>query len=759
MKAPSEMELAIFDVATSLAHDAQRLAFLDEVCIGKPERRKRLERLLAIHQQADSFFKGAAPALALAAESLSAALPVPAEKRNAPALFNSEQPGIWIGRYQLVEKIGEGGGGVVWLAEQSEPVRRTVALKVIRLGMDTENVIARFEIERQSLALMDHPNIARVLEAGATAAGRPFFVMEWVRGSPITTYCDQSRLDLAQRIRLFIQVCHAIQHAHQKGVIHRDIKPSNILVASHDGKAEPKVIDFGIAKATTGHESSEHRTTSHAGFWLGTPAYMSPEQADEKTSDIDTRSDVYSLGILLYELLAGYAPYDAKELAKVGVSEARKILIEREPALPSVILASNLAEKRVDIAEHRSTQPHKLISTLRGDLDSVVMKAIAKDRTQRYDTVNGLALDLQRFLQNEPVYARPPSRIDRLRKLYRRNRGTFAAAAMVFFSVLAGLAVATGFYFREREARQEQSRLRVIAERARAVEKSLREAAIVRENISRAAVLLSEGKTEEANVVLHSTPLSSAEPSREAAGVLRSLGEWSALRSRWNQAADCFMLLDQANAIESPNHLIFSRDLLVPGPCLIESGRWDDYEVFRKRILARFGGVPHPQASEQTVKAILLRPIPRDSSPALEALERSLSDSLEGQNFPPGRDTMLAAWRAWALHLVKFRCGDDAGSVQWARKIAEFSDKNLSRDAMIHAVLAMIHHRQGDQQSAEANLIAARNLVAQAFTPHLAPVGEPMGAKQGWWWDWLIARILLREAEASMKPASSGVGR
>jgi WD40 repeat protein/serine/threonine protein kinase len=366
-----------------------------------------------------------------------------------------EKAGDHIGRYKLLEQIGEGGCGVVYIAEQEEPIRRRVALKVIKLGMDTKQVIARFEAERQALAIMDHPNIAKVFDAGATDAGRPYFVMELVPGAKITDYCDRHKLSTRQRLDLFIQVCSAIQHAHQKGIIHRDIKPSNVLVAEHDGMPLPKVIDFGIAKATTAQPLSDPTGFTVFEQFIGTPAYMSPEQAGMGGLDIDVRSDIYSLGVLLYELLVGQPPFDSADLRRSALDEVLRIIREREPPRPSARLTTLARPELTTLAERRQTEPAKLPNLLRGDLDWIVMKCLEKDRTHRYETANALAVDIQRHLNTEPVVARPPSKLYRFERLVRRNKLAFAAAGVVAAALVVGLSVSTWLFLKEKEARQE----------------------------------------------------------------------------------------------------------------------------------------------------------------------------------------------------------------------------------------------------------------------------------------------------------------
>src|ERR1700757_4006951 len=379
MNGAPDADIAVFTEALRLP-TGERDRYLDKACKEDVEFRRRVEALLQAYEQAGDFLgRSAADRPARAAQAFPA----------------GEKPGDRIGHYKLLEQIGEGGCGVVYMAEQEEPVRRRVALKIIKPGMDTKNVIARFEAERQALALMNHPNIAKVFDAGATEAGRPYFVMELVRGAKITEYCNQNSLTTEDRLGLFVQVCQAVQHAHQRGIIHRDIKPSNILVTqSLEGVATPVVIDFGVAKATTDQRLTDKTVFTAFEMLVGTPAYMSPEQATLSSVDVDTRTDIYSLGVLLYELLTSSTPFDTKELLKAGLDEIRRVIREEEPLRPSTRLSKMPRANLTTIAQLRGSEPPKLIRAISGDLDWIVMKAVDKNRTRRYETAIGLALDV-----------------------------------------------------------------------------------------------------------------------------------------------------------------------------------------------------------------------------------------------------------------------------------------------------------------------------------------------------------------------------
>ena len=442
-------EEKIFVTAATLPR-TERRAFLEAACEGAPSVRTRVERLLAVHDD-DAFM--ATPA----AEPLAA---FPEHDTS------SEQPGERIGNYRLIEPLGSGGFGTVWRAEQERPVRREVAVKIIKLGMDTREVIARFEQERQALALMDHAHVARVFDAGVTQSGRPFMVMELVRGMRITDWCDERRFPVTARLKLFILVCEAVQHAHQKGLIHRDLKPSNILVAESDGQPVPKIIDFGVAKATQGRLTDATLVTQ-GGQMIGTPLYMSPEQAALNGVDVDTRSDIWSLGVLLYEMLTGQPPFESGES---GHDELRRAIRERDPRKPSSAFPTLKMERRTAVAVARRSDPAKLQRTLRGDLDRIVMKTLEKDREQRYQTANALAMDVRRYLDREPIVARPPGAFYRLRRLVQRNTIVCGLGTAIFVAVVAGLIASLAQARRAGRALADlQKTAPVFAEQARAL--------------------------------------------------------------------------------------------------------------------------------------------------------------------------------------------------------------------------------------------------------------------------------------------------
>jgi WD40 repeat protein/serine/threonine protein kinase len=453
---------AIFFAAKEKSTPEQRAAYLDAVCTNDLELRRLVERLLAAQPQVGSFL--AVPAVDAEGPTLPP-LPQPAE------LVTEAVGQVIAHKYTLVQKLGEGGMGSVWVAEQSNPIKRRVALKMIRAGFGSHLVLRRFEAERQALALMDHPNIAKILdggtadgESGPSGCGRPFFVMELVKGVPITRYCDELQLSIRERLKQFLAVCQAIQHAHQKGIIHRDIKPSNVLVTIQDGLPMPKVIDFGVAKALN-QRLTERTLNTEIGAVVGTLEYMSPEQAELSALDIDTRADIYALGVLLYELLTGTTPLNRSQLKDAAIFEMLRIIKQEEPPKPSTRLTES-KESLASLAAQRRTEPAKLKKEVRGELDWIAMKCLEKDRTRRYESASGLARDIERFLADEAVDAGPPGAAYRLRKFIRRNKGQVAAAGLVLLALIGGL-IGAGFGLLEAGKQQLANSLRQQAERDR----------------------------------------------------------------------------------------------------------------------------------------------------------------------------------------------------------------------------------------------------------------------------------------------------
>jgi eukaryotic-like serine/threonine-protein kinase len=431
-------DLEVFAGAVKLPAEEQA-AYLAQECGDDHSLRARVEALLRADSEAGNFMEQP-----------------PGDLPAANSNVIGDKTGDHIGRYKLLQQIGEGGCGVVFMAEQEEPVHRRVALKIIKPGMDTKSVIARFEAERQALALMDHPSIAKVFDAGATESGRPYFVMELVRGVKITQYCDENSLTTGDRLKLFVQVCQAVQHAHQRGIIHRDIKPSNILVTTTEqGTALPVVIDFGVAKATGNQRLTDKTVFTAFEMLVGTPAYMSPEQAAFSSVDVDTRTDIYSLGVLLYELLTSSTPFETGELLKAGLDEILRVIREEEPLRPSTRLSKMPGSDLTTVAERRQSQPPRLIHIVCGDLDWIAMKALEKDRTRRYETANGLALDIQRFLKNEPVSARPPSKFYRFQKAVQRNKLLFGGVVIIALLLIVSLIVVSTSLAEERRSRRD----------------------------------------------------------------------------------------------------------------------------------------------------------------------------------------------------------------------------------------------------------------------------------------------------------------
>jgi serine/threonine protein kinase len=734
---PLERAEDIYYSALEIQSPAQRDSFLERACQGDTKLRSMVDKLLAAQPKVEKFFQeGGVARLPLRELSERPFAETPGLVENTRTEGKEDESlGKTIGPYKLLQKIGEGGCGVVYMAEQEKPVRRRVAFKIIKLGMDTKGVVARFEAERQALALMDHPNIARVLDAGATESGRPYFVMELVRGVKITEYCDQNELDPSQRLKLFIQVCQAIQHAHQKGVIHRDIKPSNILVTIIDGLPVPKVIDFGIAKAIEGRLTDNTIFTAYEQF-IGTPAYMSPEQAVMSGVDVDTRSDIYSLGVLLYELLTGRTPFETKYLLEQGIDGMRRTLREEDPKPPSTVITTMKGSALKEVARSRHAEPVKLISLLRGDLDWIVIRALEKDRNRRYQTANGLAMDAQRFLDNEPVFACPPSRIYRLQKLVRRNKVTFVAGTTVAAALLAATGVSTFFWYQESQMRKQ-----AVAAEQMAIAAEQR--AENRARISEAAYSGIHGKFGDADILM--SQVSDIGPSLDAEQALRSVGTWYALKGQWAEAAKRFTILLEVDQKDKPVENTY--DLLIFGPIQIENGDLAGYERFRQEAVARFADTTDPVVAERTLKISLLTPPDPKLLKQLELLSEVSAHSM-GKKPDKKSDETMIAWRCISLALMAYRQGYTPTAKEWCDRCLQDSD-NLGRKATAHVIKAMSCYQLGETNEAVLELADGRKRIDAEFEKGLTD--GPDSGSRGYWFDWLFARILLREADGLIK--------
>lgn len=732
MTGTSQRDVEVFTEAIQLPV-SERIAFLDRVCAGDGELRQRIDALLKSNARAGAFLENS-PAAALG------------ERRvEAPV---GERVGDRVDRYKLLKQIGEGGCGIVFVAEQEEPVLRRVALKVVKPGMDTKSVIARFEAERQALALMDHPNIAHVFDAGATHSGRPYFVMELVEGTKITDYCDRHSLTVEARLELFVQVCDAIQHAHQKGIIHRDIKPSNILVTTaSDGKPVPKVIDFGIAKATTGQQLTDKTIFTACEMLIGTPAYMSPEQASLASNEVDTRTDIYSLGVLLYELLTGTTLFDAHELLKAGFDEVRRVIREDEPVRLSARLNSMKTSDLAEVAHHRHSEPPELIRKVRGDLDWIVMTALEKDRTRRYKTVNGLAVDIQRFLSGETISARPPSKLYKFQKLVLRHKLLFAGISSVVALLVCGIIILSAAFARERQARLQADRDK---QKAQQVMKFVEQLADNNENVIStlrhlAEILEADGKNAEAEkmrgqaVTLFQKPApGNAMLSSDELGSLIALkASIEARRGDWAEAAD-----DAARSLEYQPEASFRYSMVAA--LYIKTHNRSAYEAFCKKLLAGYRDTGNIFVADQVAKSCLFLPA---SEIDLKEIDHLADIAVTFGAKDEGAMPFFSVCKA----LAEYRLGHFADAAQWAQKSIDSSRKDAHPHA--YGILALADWNLGKKDEARAVLATGESLAPREMPAHVA---DDAGSA---WLVWLFARIQLEEAEALINPATAAASK
>jgi serine/threonine protein kinase len=725
--------LEIFTEAVHLPSE-ERVAFLDRACNGDAELRWKVEALLRSNDRAGDFLEEP---------------PTGSISERRAKVAAGEKPGDRIGKYKLLHEIGEGGCGVVFVAEQQEPIRRRVALKLIKPGMDTKSVIARFEAERQAMALMDHPNIAHIFDAGTTENGRPYFVMELVEGVKISDYCNHHSRPLDERLKLFIQVCDAIQHAHQKGIIHRDIKPSNVLVTTApDGKPVPKVIDFGIAKATTGQQLTDKTIFTACEMLIGTPAYMSPEQAALASTEVDTRTDIYSLGVLLYELLTGTTPFDARELLKAGFDEIRRVVREEEPVRPSTRLTTMRASELANVSKHHAAEAPKLIREMRGDLDWIVMKTLEKDRTRRYATANGLAMDIERYLSGEAVLARPPSAAYRFRKLAARNKLLFSGVAATFLLLVISLITTTRWLVTERRTQERMRRQMELARldnlglelyyqnRITEAEETILKALEMGRQFPMAEytsdfmretmllkVFLNKRKFDKIKPFFDAYVDPAFLSNAQCRAMFETATRGLAGHGRWNDAA---LLADELYKFQPTNSAYYQ----VLAPLMVARGDLERYRRLCGEINLRFSDTTNHDVAEQMTKACLILP---SSGVDLKSVA-ALADVVASR----GSDTSAPPRFRLCQALAEFRLGHYEQAVNCAQP----GVKSSSRHSRAHAtaIMAMSQFRLNHVDAARTMLADCNQVIEKLPKLESGDLGSD-------WRDWIIAHALQSEAK------------
>ena len=707
--------MAVFCEALERSSADERAAYLAEACGNDLLMRARVESLLRAHQKA-----GAGTFL-----------------ESGPDLLAAEQPGAMIGPYKLLEEIGEGGFGIVYMAEQIVPVRRRVALKILKPGMDTRQVVARFEAERQALALMDDPHIARVLDAGETNSGRPYFVMELVHGIAITDFCDQNQLAARQRLELFLAICQAVQHAHLKGIIHRDLKPANILVTLHDGRPVVKVIDFGIAKAL-GEQLTEKTLFTNFAQMVGTPRYMSPEQAERSGLGIDTRTDIYSLGVILYELLTGTTPLEQQRLIQVSYDEVRRLISEEDSPRPSARITT-LGQAATAISACRSSDPQRLSHLIRGELDWIVLKALEKDRTRRYETASALASDVERYLHDEPVLAFPPSKWYRFGKFARRHKLGMAlggAAALAGLLAVAGLIASNALIRQEQfrtsveKARAEQAQ-QLAEGRAKQIRRDMQNVTVAGAFVEEGRHFASQLRWDDAHLAF--TKAIELRPDQIAAW--RERGDLLALLGLWDLAAADFA---QEMELRQPD---VTRRYYLHAVLRLHVGDTAGYQAVRRLARERFGGTTKMRFARDLLRLCNLAADADDPLQSVE-LARNLVDD------DP---------RAWSclypLGVAHYRAGQYDEAIRRLRESLD-ADPAFSAPGLSYAVLAMAYCAQGETELARQALGEVERALDRWMEIRYGSQHEHTvvhrGAVANWplpWWEWLECQLFYAEAK------------